>query len=276
MKCVSCGNDISNGVLFCENCGHQVNPNSQQIRPRKKKGLLVALFSIVIIVGLAIVLAKMFLPGLLGPIDLGVKPNETAYESLMAKLNFQKDTAPTSGLAEDYKYTYGEPVYVNTRLTSEELTSFFSYNRPNYYALKKIQIRINPDDSIEFSAAVDKEYILQNILGGEHSEESIKKYLPMIKFIPGSVNVYAHFSGEIIDNKASDIEIKDVKLMGLSLPSSVFNSTEAQDEINDSLDTLLSDLTEKTGGSYESIKIEEGELILKGNLPSSLTREKIK
>ena len=45
---------------------------------------------------------------------------------------------PSSGAPEDYKYTYGELKEIKTGLTSEELTSFLNYNRPKYYALKKV------------------------------------------------------------------------------------------------------------------------------------------
>jgi len=275
MKCEKCGKELQDGTQFCEGCGHLANTNAAHKRPKKKKGCLIALLSFLGVIGIILVCVAIFLPGFFGPKDLGVKTSKAAYESAIAKMNYQKDTAPSSGVPEDYKYTYGEINEIKTGLTSEELTSFFNYNRPEYYALKKVQIRINPDNTVEFSGVIDTDYFLNKVLGGKYSEQEISKAFPLIKAIPGSVNVYAQFSGEIADNKAVSFAFSDIEVMGIGLPSSIYDTESAKTEISNLLDNFLTKTTEKTGGSYESVKVENGELTISGNLPSSLKREEV-
>ena len=275
MKCEKCGKELQEGTQFCEGCGHPVNASTLHKQPKRKKGCLIALLSFLGVIGIILVCAAIFLPGFFGPKDLGIKTTKAAYESAVAKMNYQKDTAPSSGTAENYKYTYGELMEIKTGLTSEELTSFFNYNRPEYYALKKVQIRINPDNSVDFSATVDTEYFLNKVLGGKYTKQEISKNFPLIKAIPGTINVYAQFSGEIADNKAVGFSFNDIEVMGIGLPSSIYETESAKTEISNLLNNFLTKTTEKTGGSYESIKVENGELTIDGKLPSSLKREEV-
>lgn len=272
MNCNKCGSEIQDETKFCTICGNPIDNNPIQKKP-KKRGCLIALLIFLVIVAALITCVAIFLPGFFRPKDLGIKTSKEAYESALAKLNYQKDAAPTSGTGDDYTYTYGDLKEVDTTLNSEELTSFFNYNRPKYYALKDVQIRINPDNTMEFSGAIDTEYFLSNVLGGEYSVEDIEKNFPLIKAIPGSVNVYAQLSGEIVDNKSTGFAFSDIEVMGVGLPSDIYETENAKDEIKNLIDGFLESTTEKTGGSYESIKIEDGELKINANLPSMLKRE---
>lgn len=275
MKCEKCGKELQDGTQFCEGCGHPANTNAVHKQSKKKKGCLIGMLSFLGVIGIILICIAIFLPGFFGPKDLGIKTSKAAYESAIAKMNYQKDAAPSSGVAEDYTYTYGELKEIKTGLTSEELTSFFNYNRPKYYALKKVQIRMNPDNTVEFSGAVDTDYFLNKVLGGKYSEQEIAKAFPLIKAIPGSVNVYAQFSGEISGNKAVSFAFSDIEVMGIGLPSSLYDTESAKTEISNLLDNFLTKTTEKTGGSYESVKVENGELTINGKLPSSLKREEV-
>lgn len=274
MKCRNCGSENDPSSRFCITCGTPLYAAAQTspVKPKKRRGCIAALLVLLaIVIGIA-VLASVVLPGLFKPKKLGIDSTQESYESAMLKLNYTKDTAPLTGKAEDYVYTYGAPTQVSTSLTSEELTSFFNYNRPDYYALKDVQIRINPDNTIEFSAKIDTEYIIKKVLGGDYTEDEINNAIPFIKFIPASVNIYSHFSGEIVDNKALSFEVSDVKVMGFGLPVDLYKTTEAQTQIIALIDNLLVMTTEKTKGTFTSIKVENGELKITGSLPSTLTR----
>lgn len=273
MRCENCSSELQDGVRFCKSCGHPANTNTAHKQSKKKKSWLIGLLSFLGVVGIILICTAIFLPGLYGPKDLGIKTSAAAYESAVAKLNYQKDTAPSSGTAEDYIYTYGDLKEINTSLTSEELTSFFNYNRPEYYALKNVQIRINPDDTVEFSASVDTSYFLDKVLGGKYSEKEINDAFPLTKVIPGSVNVYARMSGEIADNKSVDFAFSDIEVMGIGLPTDLYATSSAKTEISSILNNFLAKTTDKTKGAYTSIGIVNGELQISGKLPSSLTRE---
>lgn len=275
MKCEKCGSELIQGEEFCKACENPLEISQTSPKAKKKRGCLVALLSIIAVVVVAFIGAAIFLPGFFSPKDFGIKTSKAAYESAVNKLNYTKDMAPSTGKAEDYTYVYGELSKIQTSLNSEELTSFFNYNRPEYYALKKVQIRINPDNSMEFSCALNTDYVLSEVLDGEYSEQELTKAFPWIKTVPNSVNVYAHLSGEIADNKAVSFSLKDVEVMGIDLPSSLYDTQETQTEICSLLDNFLTKSTEKTNSTYTSVEVNNGELQINGFFPSSLKREGI-
>ena len=308
MICKKCGTQNDDNIKFCQNCGepveaeqpvqqqqppqpqqppqqqyqhtqqqyqYQQNPRYMQpmMKPKKKgKGCLIALIIFVVIIGVIIGSLFIFLPGLFKPKDLGVKTTKDAYESALSKLKYNKDDAPSTGEADDYTYEYGSTNYVDTALTSEELTSFFNYNRPDYYAIKDLQIRINDDNTIEVAGALNKTYILESILEGEYTEEEIKEELPMLNLIPGSINFYVNIEGEISDNEATKFDINDVEIMGIGIPDSIYDTSEAQYTLIDIINESIAKVVQKTGTSYDLIKVEDGELIFQGDMPSFLER----
>lgn len=289
MKCEKCGNELLQEDRACKACGHPVgenpvgeypvgeNPagdNPTEVSPppkkaKKKRGCLIALLIMLGVIGVAALCIAIFLPGFFKPKSLGVKASEAAYESAINKLYSKKDTTP---LAEDAANSEGdtdtnkEPVEVEASLTSEEVTSLINYNKEKYYAYKKVQIKVNPDDTVEFSGSVDTDYFLDEFLGGEYSKEEITESFPMIKAIPDSVNVYLKMSGEIEDNKTVDFALNDIEIQGINIPSSLYEELSAQEEIGSILDDFLTRKAEKTKDSYASVKPEDGELQIIGTL----------
>lgn len=284
MKCEKCGSELSGGERFCKSCGQPVEAVPQQtgipqqapvLKKKKGHGCLIAVIIFLVIVALAVAGVLILLPNLFAPKSLGVKSSREAYESAVTKLSFMKDNAPSSGSAEDYEYIYGEAKQVDIALSSEELTSFLNENRPDYYALKDVQVRVNDDDTVELSAKLNAKYLIDTALNGKYSEEEIQRSLPFLKLIPETVNIYAHVAGGIADNKSAGIDIKEVEVMGLALPTELYDTSEAESEINSLVNDFLSETSEKTGGSIDSIRVEDGELKFSGKVPSSLERREV-
>lgn len=281
MKCIMCGSELREDERFCGSCGYPVETTpiqpQPQAKPKKKHGWVIALVITLVVIGSVAVCIALLLPGLFGPKNLGIKTSEKAYESALEKLNFTKDEAPATGSAEDYVYIYGDPEPVNTTMTSEEITSFFNYNRPEYYPLKNVQVRVNSDDTVDVSFAVDLDYILKDSFGDDYSLQELEENFPIIKSIPGSINIYANVSGGISDNRADGLTLNAIEIMGFDVSEYINDmDDESQDDFRSTMNELLSGITEKTGGSFTSIKIKNGELQIDGMLPSSLTREEVK
>jgi hypothetical protein len=150
------------------------------IRPRKKRRGLTVFFIILLVLLAGAAGVYFLLPGLSRPIDLGIKSTREGYENVMDKLGIRKDEAPKVGSADDYTVTYGEPRRAEALLTSGELTSFFNENRPPYYALKNVQLRINDDGTLEASGNLETAYIFDEVLGGQYSKEDARAALPML------------------------------------------------------------------------------------------------
>lgn len=299
MFCQSCGQKFEGNIDFCPNCGAQIegqypeSPMSQQVQPieqdynsqqyvppqafkpmkgKKRSGCLTSLLVFVGFLGVIALTVYFLVPGLFRPHDLGVKVSNEAYRSSIEKLKLTKDNAPITGAAEDYKYTYGEPQAVDTTLSSEELTSFFNTNRPDYYAFKNVQIRFNPDNTIEAAGTLDVSYVFSDILNGKYTREDAQKALPMLGLLPNQVNIYCKISGGVKDNKINQLSIKNVSVMGIPIPDSLVNSSDARSFVNDNAGGYLERVTAKSNTRYDLLQVSNGSLAIKGQLPSSLTR----
>lgn len=291
---------MNDGTGFCPNCGqkqgqaangvppqtdmnqnsvsptYQTQPQAQPyiappvVRQKKKRGCLTAFIVVLIILGLGAAALYFFLPGLFTPNDLGIKSSRAAYESTMDKLGMRKDASPTTGSAEDYVVTYDGLHAVETNLSSEELTSFFNENRPPYYAVKAVQVRVNEDGSIEASAKLDTNYVFNTILNGAYTREDAKAALPMVGLIPENVNVYFKLTGSVVNNQIQGLDVEAVKIMGIGIPQSLISS--ATPFIVQTLDGYISRETNRTGTSIALVEARNGELDFKGTLPSSVSR----
>lgn len=242
-----------------------------EVKKKKKgKGLIKFLIFLLVLGGIVLSLGYIF-PGLLWVKNLGVNYSSSDYNSIMEKLNYIKDTAPTGDNEDDYTYKYGELTEVNVEFTSEELTAFFNENRPSYYALKNVQIKINDDGSIEAVATANVDYFLNEVLDGEYSKEEINSHIPALGILPDNVNLYIKMSGSVTNNK-SNISIDKVSVQGVTIPSVYINSNAAVNTINIAGDSIMSKYNEKTGSSFDSITISNNKINFKGSIPSSLER----
>lgn len=222
-----------------------------------------------IVIALIIVGLGIALPGFLWTRDLGVNYTKNDYNSIMEKLNYTKDDAPTGSLSE-YTYTYGEVTHISTSFTSEELTAFFSENRPSYYALKNVQIKIN-EDSIEAVASVNVDYFLTELLANKYTKEDINKNFPAMGLVPENVNLYLNFEGSVIDNQAT-LKLNSATVQGISVPDNFISNDGAINTLRDGLNEMMGKYNTKTGSSFDKIAIEGGKLVVIGDYPSSLTR----
>lgn len=243
----------------------------KDINKKKKhgfiKGILITLSALVLVV---VALGFIF-PGLVWTRSLGVRYTQTNYNSIIDKLNYTKDATPTGDSADLYNYVYGEPTNVDTELTSEELTAFFNENRPSYYPLKNVQIKINEDGSIEVAAAANVDYFLNDLLGGKYTREQIQNEIPALGLLPDNVNIYLKFTGSITNN-ISTIYIDLATVQGIEIPSNYTNSSSAINVIESSLNDFIAKLNTETGTNFESLTVQNGVLKFKGSVPSSLER----
>lgn len=223
---------------------------------KKKKKVLITLLVIFLVLG---TLIGVFVYNMIVPKNLGVKVSKEAYESAIGKLKNDIDTDK-------------EVLNVDAKLTSEEVTSLLGYNKSEESALDKVQVRVNADDSVDFSGVLHKEYLLDTMLGGAFSEESILESAPALKYLPNKLTVYFNFSGEVANN-TTDISVNKISLMGISLPKSFYKKAEVQESINNALSNYLKAQADQNNGSYDMIKPENGELILKGQLPVSVVQK---
>lgn len=250
---------------------NQVNNKTKS--PKKKHRLLkfLAIFAGIIII--AAVILGMSFPGLLWTKDLGVKYTEADYQSAITKLEYIKDAIPTGSAESEYVYTYGKTSAINTEFTSSEITAFINTGRPSYYAVKNVQVRLNPDGTIDASGIVNVDYVLNEILGGKFSREQIAKEMPALGLLPGSVNLYINAGGSVLNNNA-EVDLNKVEVQGIPIPTEYVNSKEAIDTVTGGANQIMQDYSSKSGSNFEKLAVENEKLVIKGDFPSSLTRTK--
>lgn len=299
MFCNNCGQKIDDGAVFCPNCGYKqtesgaappqspayevspapmINPPPQTqptgaypiAKPKRHHGCLTAFIIFIVILLLAAAAVYFFVPGLHKPSDLGVKSSMDAYTSAMAKLGITKDESPAGGTADNYTITYGAPHAVDTGLTSEEITSFFDENRPPYYAVKNVQVRVNDDGSIEAAGNLDTNYVFSEILNRQYTKQDAQKELPMLGLIPNTVNVYLKVSGSVENNQLKNFNIETVKIMGVTIPQSLI--TPNYSFIANTLNSYIAREFTKAGANIDHAGISDGKLDIRGSIPSSVTR----
>lgn len=247
------------------------NGEGEKIPPKKKRKVFVKFITFLVVVSIIVLGIGFIFPGLLWQQSLGISYTTEDYNSMLKKLNYIKDAAPTSGIEDDYTYVYGALTNVDVEFTSEELTAFFNENRPSYYALKNVQIKINNDDTIEASANANVDYFLDEFFGGEYSRAQISQQFPAIGILPSNVNIYLKFSGSVTDNKTS-FNLDSAIIQGMEIPSVYVNSTEIMSILASGCDNLMNTYNSKTGATFNKILIENGVLKFKGSIPSSLER----
>lgn len=242
-------------------------------KPKKKKKLLKFLVIFVTII-LAIVMSLGFMfPGLLWAKDLGIRYTTADYESAIKKLAYVKDAVPTGKSQDKYTYVYGAVTGVDIKLTSEEITAFINTDRPSYYAVKNVQVRLNDDGTVDVSGKVDTDYVLNEFIGGKYSKEEIAKNMPALGILPKFVNVSMNLKASI-SNNSSDGNINSASVQGTPIPDKYTKSSEAQTVAIESINNFIKTRNSLTGSSVDELYNINKELILKGKFPTSLTRTK--
>lgn len=236
-----------------------------------KKSLLKGFLITVSVLVLVVVGLGFTFPGLIWTRSLGVTYTQTDYNSIMDKLNYTKDDAPTGDSKDLYNYIYGPANSVDTEFTSEELTAFFNENRPSYYPLKNVQVKINDDGTIELSASANVDYFLNDVLGGKYTRAQIENEIPTLGILPDNVNIYVKFTGSVTQN-ISYINVKALTVQGVAISESYFSAATAANTISTGVNEFITKSNTETGSSYESIYVENSVVKFKGSIPSSLER----
>lgn len=260
-------------------------PNGWQAAPmaapkKKRHGCLISFLIVLAVLLLGATAVFFLMPGFFRPVNLGVPTSQKAYASALDKLGYTKDEAPKTGQQEDYVYTFGALKPVDVRMTNEEVSSFFNYNRPPYFPASNVQVKVGSGTAantpIEVSATIDRDYAIYNLLDGQFSLGQIQEGLESIgitKILPRKFNLYVKAGGEIKDNKVVSFDLYDASVMGVKIPESDLSSADASSMLIEIINKLITDYNARTGSTFESVRVEDGQIQMKGQIPSSLERK---
>ena len=199
------------------------------------------------------------------PKDLGVKYTEQDRQSGRAKTGWEIKTLP-AGLPPEKSLVYTGSKSVNAVFTEKELTAWINKSW-NYIPLTDCQIRINPDNTVEFSGILHVSQIknFEAAMGGSSAE--IDNLLPgFIKYLPSSPPVYMKASASVVNNQvtcnviAFSIGRYSVSTDWLKNNSSLFENAA---------EWLIGRIP---GTSIKSLTFNNGQVQLDGTLPASISR----
>lgn len=228
------------------------------------------------ILGIVIILVLIggyygFVPGVSSifgsnkPKDLGVSYTEQDRLGGRAKIGWQIDTL-TAGLPPEKSLIYSGSKAVDTSFTEKELTAWINKSW-NYAPLTNCQIRINPDNTAEFSGILHISQInkYKDVMGG--STVDLDKVLPgFLKYIPSNPPVYMKASASVINNQvtcsitAFSIGRYSISADWLKKNSGLFEKAAEWQ------------ISRIPGTSIKSLTFSNGQVQFDGTLPAKISR----
>ncbi|HOD93654.1 MAG TPA: zinc ribbon domain-containing protein [Clostridia bacterium] len=231
MNCKNCGAPLTNQDRFCQNCGAQLTSQQQMppafnnqayaqmpMQPKKKRTGLKVFLVLLLVIALGVTAIIIFKPNinfkLFGPKNLGVKYTQADYQSAVAKtgidINFNgmtvqqleefKDDNKNQDLSiADYNWEFSNYEQRTFTLTPSEATALLNEIAPNFFWFEDIQVKVNPDGTMEGSSTLKVDKILDELF------YDLKDQIPseISSLLPGNVNIYSSGTVNITNNQLS-------------------------------------------------------------------------
>lgn len=210
-----------------------------------------------------------FVPGvsdLMGantPRDLGVQPTSSALASANAKLGVSYSTLPSSATGAASLQEYGSQ-QISVQLTSEEVTALINDHaqRWKYYPITDVQVKINPDNTIELSGRlrVDRwSGYADAIALPEGVRAEIRPYLGYVQTSPA-----IYMKGSLSLQGYASLSTSELQLGRVPVPA---------DQVNQ-YDGILEYFTQYVSNLYQihigQIYASGGTLVVTGTIPTSV------
>jgi hypothetical protein len=195
------------------------------------------------------------------PHDLGQSATMEQAIAVQAKTQVTVTILPASSpLSGSMRFEGSHPM--TYELTSAELTALaLSHARYKYFPFKNIQIRINPDNSVEVSAVVDtmKAFSYATAIGFAASD--LEKVMTDYHIPKSTIPVYVKGSGSVTNNRVS-LELDAGDVAGIPVPMGLVNDKKPQ------IVGILEDMIRITTGlNAKSITFSGSKVHFDGNVP---------
>ena len=227
------------------------------------KGLAITIGALVIVV--VLVLGYLgFVPGVSNifgsnkPRDLGVTYTAADYASAHAR-NGTTHTVLPAGSVPNIIFSGSHPV--NTVYTQAEINALINNRQWSNYPLKNCQLKINPDNTVEFSGTL----ITDRLKGYETALNlgDMSAILDYLKYLPGDPAFYAKGTVEVENGQVVNTDITEFKLGNITLTNQV------QDNLQGITNDVYSEIAAYPGFSITTLKFSNGEVQFVGTLPDS-------
>ncbi|UCB43908.1 MAG: hypothetical protein JSV77_04485 [Dehalococcoidales bacterium] len=200
------------------------------------------------------------------PKDLGITYTEADRLSGRAKAGWEVIDLP-SDLPPEESFSYSGQNAVDATFSNAELTAWA--NDPwTYFPLSDCQLRVNDDNTVEFSGKLNigvlRDWIDAMGVADEYSE-LIDDYLRW--FIWGNPPVYVKLSVNVVNGQILNPQIHEAKVGRISIPDSLI-----QDNLYRLVDYAEWQMNHIPGFSVESLEFVDGGVRFVGTMPAVVSR----
>lgn len=203
-------------------------------------------------------------PKLLGtgePVDLGITYTQQDLENAEKQFNFATKEVNDSTKPATFM-TFEGIQQMDTSYDSKAISALLNNRKYAYSPVKNMQVRINDDNSVEWSGVINTENIpaFMGALGkGDYNFEEIKnKYS-----IPADLSFYVKGTASVSNNKVS-MNTTQVKLGNFTVPQSIITGNRA------AFESFAEEMLGSIPNLYvEEMSIQDGRMNLKGTMPQN-------
>jgi len=219
-----------------------------------KKIIALVVVVIIVVSGLGYLgyipgIASLF--GWNSPRDLGVKAGIADYNSASEKLGRERLELPQGSNGDSIVFEGSHPI--DASFTQEEMTATWQTRDYEGNPFSNAgQIKINEDNTVETSGALDIELLLETIEKTVVIDEETRALIDKAGFIKGDVPFYVKVNMAVTDGNW-DINFQEAKLGFASIPVDQLPVDTLEDAARMAVDSIA-------GFSIESLTVERNKL----------------
>ncbi|MBI5127308.1 hypothetical protein HZA76_02525 [Candidatus Roizmanbacteria bacterium] len=197
------------------------------------------------------------------PKNLGVTYTQADLKSIYGKLKVTFEPLPTNAGTEKTLIVSGShPVDAN--FSSQELTAAVDNRRKNYiyFPFRNVQIRVNPDGSVEGAGTVNFQDAVNYLVALGVSYQDIAKAAAKFKVPNADLPVYLKVSGSILNN-LGHLSVESASIVNIPVPQGLVN--QYGPAINDLVESVIKD--RQPSYNIEKLEVVNGKVHFKGTSP---------
>lgn len=202
------------------------------------------------------------------PKDLGIANSQKEYMAFSNKVgnDIKEITTPVS---PDKSIEYSGVRNIDDTFSQEEISGRLNNGRWKYMPVGNVQVRINNDGTVEFSANV----LMDRLPGfiaregmGKYTMADVTKGLDFIKMIKLNPPVYMKFTASI-SNNSLQTNIGQIEVGRFNIPLDIINA-------NQTAVSVFNSIVSKVSGFYaKSVTFSNGKMKYQGTIPEKMKIE---
>jgi hypothetical protein len=196
------------------------------------------------------------------PRDLGVKYTAADYASAHAK-NGTTHTIITSSTSPENSIKFSGSHPVNTTYTQSEFNAEINNRQWEYYPLEKCQLRINPDNTVEFSGILKIDRLKDYLTAMRVGDDNMNVITDYLKMVPTDPAIYVKGSLEIEDSRIIKSQVMEFKVGNLALTGQI------QEKMPEIVNAAYAQINAYPGLTVKTLKFANGKVQFEGTLPDS-------